>query len=106
MNPFPHRDFFNLAARSSDTGTRNRLQSASDKELYLALYYLGAGERRQILNLLSREKAARVEEIFRRGIRFGREEYLVAVNHLIAHLSRETPEKPLRSWYRPGKPRA
>ncbi len=103
MKTMPHRDFYTLVKTGEPVKTRNRLLSASDKELYLAVCYLARPEQEEILRLLSPEKAGRIRDIFARGIRFGQDEYRTAVNHLIRHLSEDSPLPPLRSWYRPGQ---
>ena len=103
MKSMPHREFLELVRKGDPVRIQNRLQTASDKELYLALRYLTEPEHEEVFRRLSGEKAVRIRDIFKRGIRFGQEEYRTGVGHLLLHLSADIPPPPLRSWYRPGK---
>lgn len=100
---FPHREFISLVRKGDRLKIENRLMSASDKELAMALYYLGETERLYVLSLLSDAKSRRVNAVLERGFRFGREEYLKSVGHLIDHIKGEKPLTSLKSYYRPRR---
>ncbi len=102
MEKFPHRTFIKLVKTLDPLRIQNRLMSTPENELFFALFYLVENERKEVLSRLSKTKAARVMEVLLRGGRFGREEYLTAVNHLNAHISGDKPLPPLKTYYRPG----
>ncbi|MBI9104109.1 MAG: hypothetical protein JEY99_16960 [Spirochaetales bacterium] len=102
-DPFPHRTFYTLIKTLDPLKVQSRLMNASDKELFFALFYLGADERRDVLSRLSRTKAERLRGVLLRGGRFGQEEYRAAVNHLNLHLSGDKPLPSLKTYYRPGR---
>ena len=102
MESFPHREFIRLIREGDPVKVQSRLMSSSDKDLAVALTFLGEAERLYVLSRLSRSKADRVNAVLRRGSKFGGEEYRKTVTHLNRHLRSDKPLPPLKSYYRPG----
>jgi hypothetical protein len=92
--------------RALPTATaQNRLMSASDRDLALALFSMDEQKQDMVLSHLSKIKADRVrEELLRHRhtrIRYRYQES--ALHTLIRHLSSERPVKGARSYYRPTR---
>lgn len=101
MEVLPHRAFMRLVREGDPIKIQNRLMSASDKGLAMALTYLDQGDRLFVFSRLSLAKTERVKAVLARGAFLGRKEYVSAVNHLNQHLQADSPLPPLRSYYRP-----
>lgn len=79
----------------------------ADRELAIAMLYMEEHERGELFSLLSPAKAKRIKEEHgfaeRRAVRY--EQYRVAIEGVIAQLSRSGAGAPMRSYLRPRRNR-
>lgn len=79
--------------------------SAPDKEIALAMLYMSAFEREQLLRRLSQRKRERLQEELKRQehVRILYDQYDRAVRRLINHISSSRRPDRARSYYRPTR---
>ena len=104
-NISPHRRLLDLIRVSDQVEVQNRLMSAQDKEIALAMLYMSGFEREQILRRLSKRKRERLQEELKRQehVRILYDQYDRAVLRLINHISSSRGSERARSYYRPTR---
>lgn len=84
---------------------QNRLMRLGDREIALAMMYMGDRDRGALLALLPRPKAQRVhdEMVLHRRLVIRYDQYVSAVESVLASL-KERRQGPFRSYIRPRRP--
>ncbi len=82
---------------------QNRLMTADDGALAMAMLYMGDMDREKILGFISRAKAERVREEVRRNdhVRILYSQYETAASTIIRKLSGDRNVKSAKRYYRP-----
>ncbi len=83
----------------------NRLMKASDRNIALALLYLGNDERNRILSYLSAEKVRRVRDEIALNAkrRISGKHYRLAYDDVLQFLKQQTKQENLKSYIRPRR---
>lgn len=100
-----HRRLLDLVRVLDQITVQNRLMSAPDKDLALAMLYMTGFERDQILRRLSRQKRMRIHEELKRQehTRILYDQYDRSIEWVIRHISTDRRPERQRSYFRPSR---
>lgn len=99
----PEQDLLKLLDTAPPVKLQNRLMTAGDKDLAVALTFLNREERERVLALVSAAKQERIRQALDRAPRLRYGEYRRITLGLLDHLKGQKPQAASRTYYRPPR---